>query len=177
MQETLTLIEKTAFLKSLPVFSSIPTEALAELAARAREIHCDTGDVLFREGDPDRGVFLVVEGTVEQRKGSALVRVVRAGTGLGELWMSEGEPHAYDATAVEHTHVLNVTREDLMDGIADYPEFGQAMVRQLARHIHELNGRVIELESLVARFHAALVAAGVDPPDARPDAAREPAPK
>jgi len=177
VQETLTLIEKTAFLKSLPMFASIPTEALAELAARAREIHCDAGDVLFREGDPDRGVFLVVEGTVEQRKGRALVRVVRAGMGLGELWMSEGEPHAYDVTAIEHTHVLNVTREDMMDGIADFPEFGQAMVRQLARRIHEMTGRLIELENLVARFHSALVAAGIEPPDPHADEPPESPPK
>jgi len=174
VQETLTLIEKTAFLKSLPMFGSIPTEALAELAARAREIHLDAGDVLFREGDPDRGVFLVVDGTVEQRKGRAVVRVVRPGMGVGELWLAEGEPHEYDVAAVEHTHVLNVTRENLMDAIVDFPEFGQAMVRQLALVIHELTGRILELEHLIGRFHTALTSAGIEPPDPRDDGTQGP---
>lgn len=167
MEETLTLVEKTAFLKSLPAFSAIPTEALAELAARARELHLDAGQTIFREGDPDRGVFLVVEGTIEQRIGRALVRAVRPGMGMGELWLAEGEPHAYGATAIEHTHVLNVTREDIMDAMLDFPEFGTAMVRALALRVHELTGRILELEHLVSRLHAALTAAGIEPPDPR----------
>ena len=77
MADTLTLVERTAFLKSLRVLSSIPLEALAELAGRAREIHCEPGDVVFREGDPNRGTFFVVDGLLEQRRGRALLAVFR----------------------------------------------------------------------------------------------------
>jgi CRP-like cAMP-binding protein len=171
MEETLTLVEKTAFMKGLPALASIPTEALAELAGRAREVHLDQGDVLFREGDPYRGVFLVVEGRLEQRKGRALVRVVQSGEGIGELWLGEGEPHQYGAVASTHTHVLSVTHEDMVDTMLDYPEFGAALVRALSLRTHELTGRILELETLVARLHATLRAAGIEPPDPRePDA-------
>ena len=37
MAETLTLIEKTVCMKSTEVFGAIPTEPLAQLAARANE--------------------------------------------------------------------------------------------------------------------------------------------
>jgi len=164
MEETLTLIEKTAFLKGIPVMSSIPTEALADLAARAREIHCDAGQVLFEEGDEDRGAFLVVDGTLEQRKGRALVRVVKSGGAVGELWLEAGETHHYTLVATDHTHVLNVTREDVVEAMHDFPEFGVAMVRGFAKTVHELTGRVLELENLVARIHASLRASGLDLP-------------
>src|SRR2546426_8674349 len=175
MDATLTLIEKTAFLKGVDVLSSIPTEALAELATRTREIHCEPDQVLYREGDPHLGVFLLVVGLLEERKGRALVRVIRPGMGVGELWLAEGEPHEYTLVATEHSHVLHVTREDMIDGMLDYPEFAVAMVQSTSRVIHEITSRVLELENLVARLHGALAAAGITPPDPRtPDAAAEP---
>lgn len=168
MEETLTLIEKTAFLKGIEVLSQVPTEALAQLAARAREIHLDAGDVVFEEGQLNRGAFLVVEGLIELRKGRALVRLLHPGGVFGELFSSEGSPHFYTAVATTHTHVLNVTLEDVFDGMMDFPEFGVGMVRSVAMRNHELTQRLLELESLLGRFHAALRAAGLEPPDARP---------
>ena len=52
MEDTLTVIEKTAFLKGTELFASIPTEVLAQLAARGRELHFDAGQTIFVEGEP-----------------------------------------------------------------------------------------------------------------------------
>jgi CRP-like cAMP-binding protein len=123
--------------------------------------------VLYREGDPYRGVFLVVSGMLELRKGRALIRVLGPGTSIGELWQAEGEPHQYTLVATQHSHVLHAAHEDVMDGMHDFPEFGVAMVQELGHRVHELNGRVLELERLVARLHGALTAAGLEPPDPR----------
>lgn len=167
MEATLTLIEKTAFLKGVDVLSSIPTEALAEIASRTRERHVEPGEVLYREGDPQQGVFLVVEGLLESRRGRAVVRVLRAGTAAGEFWLSADDFHQYALTAIEHSHVLHVTREDMIDAMLDFPEFGVAMVQTMGRRANQLIGRVLELENLVARLHATLLAHGIEPPDPR----------
>ena len=167
MADTLTLVERTAFLKSLRVLSSIPLEALAELAGRAREIHCEPGDVVFREGDPNRGTFFVVDGLLEQRRGRALLAVFRPGSAIGELWLEEGEPHESRLVALEPSHLLNIDREDVREGLLEYPEFGAALVQALAHRIHELNGRVLELERTIALLHGRLTEAGIEPPDLR----------
>ncbi len=164
MTETLTLIEKTAFLKSIPMLSTIPTESLADVAARAREIHCDPGQVIYQEGDPNHGAYLVVSGLLEMRKGRASVRTVSPGMSIGELWLAEGEPHQYTLASLDHSHVLHVGREEVEEAILEYPEFGLAMVRMLSHRTHELITRVLDLEQLVARMHDAMGKAGVDPP-------------
>jgi CRP-like cAMP-binding protein len=171
MDEILTLIEKTAFLKGLPGATTIPTEAIAELASRATEIHCAPGDVLFREGDPDRGSFVVIDGSLELRKGSALVLVLKRGMSVGELSHGEGEPHQYTLIAAEHSHVLNLTREDTLDSMLDYPEMAVEVVRTLGQRFHELASRVLELEAANARLRDALLAAGLVPPDSGPSPA------
>jgi len=169
MEDTLTLIEKTAFLKTVEVLASIPTEALARLADRAQEVRCEPGDVLFAEGEPNRGTFLVVEGLIELRKGAALVRMLRERMAFGEMFLDEGEPHQYTAVASQSSHVLNLPSQEVLEGMIDFPEFGVAMVRALALRNHRLTQRVLEMEELLAQFHAKLQEAGIDAPD-RPDA-------
>jgi CRP-like cAMP-binding protein len=146
MADTLTLIEKTVHMKASDVFSAIPTEPLAQLAARANEVMLDRGETLFREGDDDQGVFIVIEGVVELRKGNAVVRVLQSGTVHGELFLQESGSHQYTAVAREDARVLNLGRNDVFDAFLEYPEFGIAMVQDLARRHHTLTERVSELE-------------------------------
>jgi CRP-like cAMP-binding protein len=147
---TLTLIEKTVHMKSSDVFRAIPTEPLAQLAARANEVMLDRGETVFREGDDDHGVFIVIEGVVELRKGNAVVRVLPSGTVYGELFLQESGTHQYTAVAREDARVLNLGRSDVFDALLEYPEFGVAMVQDLALRHHTLTERVIELEKQLA---------------------------
>lgn len=176
MEETLTLIEKTAFLKSTEMFASIPTEVLAQLAARGREIHYDAGQTIFRQGDPSSGAYMVVEGLIEIRKGRALEGVRGAGLGFGELALAEGEPHTFTAVAIEHTHVLNVSNEVFFDSMLDYPEIGVSMVRAMGQRVSELAQRVHDLEGQVAHLNAALRGAGLEASPYSSGAYRRPEP-
>lgn len=146
---TLTLIEKTVFLKSVEVLSGIPTEAVAQLAARATEVRAEPREVVFREGEEDQGTFIVVEGLVELEKDGTLIRVLKEGAAQGELFLGENEPHQYTAIAREPSLLLNLRRADVVDALLEYPEFGLAMVQDLALRMHKLTQRVIELEAAV----------------------------
>jgi len=150
MPDTLTLIEKTVHMKSSDVFSAIPTEPLAQLAARASEVMLDRGQTLLHEGDDDLGVFIVIEGVVELRKGNAVVRVLQSGTVHGELFLQESGAHQYTVVAREDARVLNLGRNDVFDAFLEYPEFGIAIVQDLARRHHTLTERVSELEKQLA---------------------------
>jgi CRP-like cAMP-binding protein len=151
MTETMTLIEKTVFLSTVEVLKGVPTEALAQLAAHATEVRVDRGRTLFREGDDDRGIFIVVEGELELRKKSAVVRRLRTGATHGELFTSEHEPHQYSAIALDDTHLLNFEQTAVIEALLEYPEFGLAMVRDLSLRMHKLTERVIELEGEIRR--------------------------
>ena len=150
MADTLTLVEKTVHMKSSEVFRAIPTEPLAQLAARATEMMLDRGATMFREGDDDQGVFIVIEGVVELRKGNDVVRVLRSGAVYGELFLQESGSHQYTAVASEDARVLNLGRNDVFDAFLEYPEFGVAMVQDLALRNHTLTARVSELEKQLA---------------------------
>jgi CRP-like cAMP-binding protein len=175
--ETLTLIEKTVHLKSSEVFHAIPTEPLAQLAARASELQLDSGQALFREGDDEQGVFIVIEGVIELRKGETVVRVLRSGTVHGELFLQESGSHQYTAIAREDARVLNLGRSDVFDALLEYPEFGVAMVQDLASRHHKLTERVMELEQQITpspavRSGEPADTEGIEPPAPAPSLPR-----
>ena len=146
MPDTLTLVEKTLFLKSVDVLSGIPTEALARLAADAKELRVAAGEVLHREGDEDRGTFLVIEGEIELRREDAVVRVLGPRMTHGELFLGEAGVHQYTGVARVESLVLNLERDDVLEALIEFPEFGLAMVKAQALLIHKLTERVLELE-------------------------------
>lgn len=160
----MTLVEKTAMLKGFPVFGAVPTEALAQLAARADEKHFDVGDTVISEGDPNHGTLLVVEGQLEVRKHGQFARVVDAGMGFGQLELREGDPHTLSVVALTHSHVLWITVDDLFDSIMDYPEIGVGLIRLIATRVAELSDRILLLDEEVARLVERLRAAGVPLP-------------
>ena len=164
MEAVMTLVEKTALLKAFPVFGAVPTEALAMLAARAREKHFEEGEYVFREGEPNRATVLVVEGQLEVRKGGQFARIIGTGMGIGQLELKEGDPHTRSAIALTHAHVLWITIDDLFDSVADYPEIGVGLIRLLATRAQELLDHVMALDQEIARLVARLREAGVPLP-------------
>ena len=161
MPERMTLIEKTVFLKSLEMLASVPTEALAQLALHAEEIHADRSEVVFREGEVDRGAFIVVEGAIELRKDNTVVRVLEPGSAHGEFFLEEGGTHQFTGVASEETWLLNVRHEDVIQVVLDVPEFGLAMLHVHARQLNLSIQRVLELENRVQSLTASLERAGV----------------
>ena len=150
MSDTLTLIERTIFMKSVEIFASIPTEALAQLAALATELTFDRGDIVFTEGDGDTDVLIVVDGAVELRKGETVVRLLQTGTVQGQLFLEKSDTEDYTAVAVADTSALSLRRRDVLQALLDYPEFALAMVQDLARRNEQIVARVIELEEQLA---------------------------
>ena len=144
---TLTLVEKTMFLKSVELLASVPTEALAQIAARSTEVRANAGQVVFREGEENQGAFIVVEGLLELERARKVIRVLKPGMAHGELFLSEHEPHNYTAIARQDSLLLNLRRSDVIDALLEYPEFGLAMVQDLALRHHKLTQRMIELEA------------------------------
>jgi CRP-like cAMP-binding protein len=162
--DTLTVIERTAFLKGTELFASIPTEVLAQLASRVHEMRVEAGKDIFREGEPNSGAYMVVEGLVEIRKGRALDGVRTPGQGFGELALEEGEPHAFGALATEDSLLLCVSNESLFDTMMDYPEVAVGMVRSMGKRVTELGQRVHDLEGQIAHLAATLRTSGIETP-------------
>src|SRR5690348_17457316 len=49
----------------MPIFTAFSDEQLADLRIQGRELNLDAGQILFKEGDPPQGLYVILEGELE----------------------------------------------------------------------------------------------------------------
>lgn len=131
-------IERVLLLKGVDLFSRIPSEDLAAVAAVASEVHLDAGETFIRQGDAGDCLYLLVEGEVGiVLPGVGRVAVRKAGTSVGEMAILTGQPRSADCVALTEVTALRIDREDFADLLVDQPPVALGIIDVLARRLGE----------------------------------------
>jgi len=86
---------KSADLQAIPVFAGLSPDELARVAAAARPVHFDAGQVVVNEGEFAFDFYAITDGTAEVRRGEAHVADLGAGDVLGELGVVPQPSHRW----------------------------------------------------------------------------------
>lgn len=133
-----TVVEKVLLLQNVDLLSAARTEDLAVLASIADEVRYPAGAVVFEEGQPADGLYVVIRGElVLTREGRELSRVSE-GTALGAWDLLEGGPRVFGTHAAVETLLLRVERQDFDDLLLDYPELLQRILKALVLRFKKL---------------------------------------
>ena len=131
---------------------------LLTLATFSKERHYPAGTYLFREGDPGREMYVVLDGTVRISKfipggGEEALAILRRGDFFGEIALVDGQPRSADA----RTHrgpatVLALHQSTVKDVLTMDPhaalEFLRLLCRILAAREREIEEKVVLWEIL-----------------------------
>ena len=118
------------------------TEQLAHLAVIAEEASCEAGEVLYREADPPRAMYLVLEGRVRLHRGNLDVTVAGPNDVFGTWALFDDEPMVVTATVRESGRLLRIERDDFVDLLADYVQITQGVLKAMVKRLRGLVGRV-----------------------------------
>lgn len=138
----LTVVEKVIFLQNIDIFSEVPTEQLAYLAAIAEEANFLKNDVLFREGDSADALFLVLQGRIRLHRGEEEIAVAGEKEAFGAWALFDDESRLVTATALEDSNLLLVDREDFVDLLADHVQITQGILKNMVGRLRGLVGRI-----------------------------------
>jgi CRP-like cAMP-binding protein len=119
-------------LPRLPLFSSLPRDALDALIPRLRIERRKAGEVVIREGELDDTMYIVVSGQVEvTRKSDAgdgeghaprVLAHLGEGTFFGELGLVTADPRTATVTVTEPSELLALTRTVMGELVTSHPE-------------------------------------------------------
>jgi len=122
-------------------------EALASVTSRRR---VSAGELIFSEGDPVTGLFLLERGVVKVTRFSKdgrehILHLLHRGDTFNDVAALDGGPSP--ASAIAHTDavVWHIWRADLRDLAERYPELAWALVESLARRARYLIDLVQDL--------------------------------
>jgi CRP-like cAMP-binding protein len=121
-------------------------------------------ETLFREGEPCRGLYLVVEGVVRlyraNRDGQEQVlRLARTGESLGEVAVFDEGPYLASARAAEVGRILFLPFAEVHALYRTHPEIAHEVVRDLGKRVRELATLVdrLALHDVPARVASAIL--------------------
>jgi GNAT superfamily N-acetyltransferase len=118
----------------LPLFAGLISEQVTRLAGVCGTTSFEPGTTIFREGETDYRMHVVLQGEVEiaVEGSSTSVGVVRDGECLGEISLLTGAPHSATATASTHVETAVIEHADLAELIRLRPDIGLHIYRNLA---------------------------------------------
>ena len=107
----------------------------------------EDGEVVVREGEETREMFIIREGRIEILKqvGGHEVRlaVLERGSFFGEMSLLEGLPRSATARAIGKTELVVLRPGSLLVQIRRDPTFAFELLQQMSRRVRELNDKLV----------------------------------
>ena len=137
--------EKPLFpeLRAIPLFRELNRRELQAVVQLIETHKYSTGDVVFEQGAPGDGVYVVLKGCVEvfQKDGEDGEKVLLAqsesGSFFGETALLEDVPRTAAAVATEDTRLALFPRDALHQLAEQRPHLGAKIAIQLSRIVAE----------------------------------------
>lgn len=122
------------------LFQNLPTNALAEIAARGTERKLQQGQILFNANEPADGMYVVLSGSVrafrENMDGrEQTIHVERVGGTLAEVSVFDGGPYPSTTMAEEDSELLLLAKEDVRRFMLAHPEVALTALAIMAKKL------------------------------------------
>ena len=164
-----------AVLRSLSLFRDVADSDLERIARLAREESVADGELICRQGEEGKDLFVVMRGRVVVRVGQKILATLQAGQVVGELAVLDSRPRSADVVALGRVRLLRLPGEDFQRLLGTSPSLASGLLRVLASRVRESSSRQQRVDQLVRahreRGHvlARLDPLGFDEPTSHPE--------
>lgn len=146
-------------IRDLPLFSALSVAELRQLmrqsAVRAYKRH----EIIFMEGDPYAGLYLVLSGRVKAFKTNPegkeqIIHLVGPREAFADVPMFTGGPYPVTTQALEDTRLLFIPRPAFLDLLHNNPELSLRMLGAFAKRLRQMVNLVesLSLKEVTARL-------------------------
>jgi HEAT repeat protein len=129
------LVERTRFLRSVPLFRHLSPDDLMKLAEIAEAREYRRRETIFRKGDIGDVLYVVVRGRVEIQDQGQIIATQATHDFFGELALFDQEPRSANAVCTEDSELLQIGGADLEALMERRPEISREILRVLARRL------------------------------------------
>jgi CRP/FNR family transcriptional regulator, cyclic AMP receptor protein len=138
------------------LFNSLAESELAFLAQRAVSRKFSAGEIVFSEGDPCAGMYVVEAGHIRIFKTSAggreqVLSIDGAGSSVAELPVFDGGNYPASVSAVEDATLLFISKQDFHALCLAHPQVALKVLRVVGARLRRLVGIIEELSFTTVR--------------------------
>lgn len=148
--------ERIAVLRRAGMFADLSEKELAFLAEHSALLKFDAGELIFSEGDPCLGLFVVQSGAVRVFKMAAngreqILTVERSGGTVAELPVFDGGKYPASTAAAEDSEVVFIKKEDFRALCLQHPEVALKVLKMVGKRLRGLVTIIEELSFTTVR--------------------------
>jgi CRP/FNR family transcriptional regulator, cyclic AMP receptor protein len=134
---------KSDVLARIPLFSGLGAAEIGALAQRAVEKRFARDEMLFWEGEPCAGIFLVAQGSVKIFKTSPggremMLALESAPSTVAELPLFDGGPYPASVRAVEPVVAYFIGKAEFHQVCRQYPDLALKLLAVIGRRLRQL---------------------------------------
>lgn len=148
--------DRIASLRTVPLFADLTEGELELLAERALSRKYQPGEMIFSEGDPCEGLYVLQSGNVKIFNTSAsgreqVLHIERAGNSLAELPVFDGGDYPASAAAVDKCTLLFISKRDFHTFCVERPEVSLKVLKVVSARLRTLVAIIEELSFTTVR--------------------------
>ena len=147
-----------------PLFGGLPEDQLQAVCAIAVTRRFAKGEIVFTEGQPGSGFYVVMNGRVKIFKVSAegkeqILHIFGPGEPFGEVPVFSGKPFPASAEAIEKSRLLFFPKQVFVDLISAMPSLALNMLAVLSMRLRQFTVQIenLSLKEVPGRLASYLV--------------------
>jgi CRP-like cAMP-binding protein len=142
-------MNRVDFLKHVPLFSLLHQEELERLAEATEEHLFQAGDLIIREGDLDRRLYMLMSGRASVVIGAGKPGERRLGdigpfSYVGEMALIDDLVRSASVVAQEETRLLSLQCSTLLEAIGANPSIAMELLQTLSRRVRALEKSLMQ---------------------------------
>ncbi|HZU28570.1 MAG TPA: Crp/Fnr family transcriptional regulator [Bryobacteraceae bacterium] len=149
-----------AILARVPIFSGLNDAELGFLAERTTRRQCSPGEMLFSEGEPCTGLYVVERGHIRIFKMSSsgreqVLSIDGPGGSIAEIPVFDGGNYPASASAVDNASLLFLSKADFQTLCLAHPQVALKVLRTVGARLRRLVRIIEELSFTTVRHRLA----------------------
>ncbi len=149
------LRDEVELLRRVPLFSGVAPTKLKLLAFTSDRVSFDSGQTLFKQGDPGDAAYVVLSGSadvlVNSQSGEIKVATLEPNSIVGEIAILCDVARTATVRANAPLETLRINKDHFLKLLAEFPEMAVEIMRVLADRLSHTTAELSEARSSLRR--------------------------
>jgi CRP/FNR family transcriptional regulator, cyclic AMP receptor protein len=126
------------------ILGSLSQRQLKKLAEWVKIVAYAEGEAIVKRGEGGIGLFLILDGGADVRRGNRRLAHLGVGQFFGEMTLFDGQPRSADVVASEPSKVAVLSRYEFWGFAEDEPKVLRGVLEEMTRRLRETNRALSE---------------------------------
>lgn len=145
--------ENKAFLRRVPLFSSLTEAQIEMLAAGSVRRNYPKGRTLVAEGEPSTSLYILLSGRAKVQRSDAegkevILAMLGSGEFFGEMSLIDDAPRSASVITVESCDFMAIAKDSFKTMLGENTDMAMAVMRGLVRRLREADKKIETLALL-----------------------------